>query len=100
MTRGRTVDVVLIAVPIALWCAHIFWLLPLLGTILGERQFITAAQFFVGSGAIMIVCEIGSLWRLASSKGRRWPAAVAAALNLSWIYYLKVLQWGPTIGNF
>ncbi len=46
----------------------------------------------------MCVCEIIALWKLATGARNVWTFA-AAVLNLTPLYYLKVMIWGPTIGN-
>jgi hypothetical protein len=95
MVRGLTI--VLLLAPLVLWAVHIFWLVPRLDRTGGREQMILGFGFFFISGAVMIVCEILSIVALVVTRYR--PLAVAVVLNLSWLYYLKVIAWGPTIGN-
>ena len=83
--------------PVALWVIHIFVIVPRINTQSGEAQFITAVGFFFVAGPIMIVAFIVSVLVLIRSRSRR--DLIPLLLNLSWLYYLKVIQYGPTIGN-
>jgi hypothetical protein len=89
------------AAPITLWLVHIFVILPRLAQQSGEAKFIQAFGFFIVSGPIMIGCFILSL--VVYFKGRsRYdviPLLIPLLLNLSWLYYVKVIVYGPTIGN-
>ena len=87
----------LILVPLLLWCVHILFLVPYLDALHGESKFIAAAQYFIVSGLIMGVCEVVAFIQLVRTP--HIVTAVAVVLNLSWLYYVKVLAWGPTIGN-
>ena len=51
-----TVRLVTWAAPIALWLIHIFVIVPILNSLSGEAQFITAMDFFMVSALIMIGC--------------------------------------------
>lgn len=83
--------------PVTLWIIHIFVIVPRMNTQSGEAQFITAIGFFIVAGSIMIVAFIVSLLVLSRGGARR--DLIPLLLNLSWIYYLKVIVYGPTIGN-
>jgi hypothetical protein len=91
-------DVLLVAVPLTLWAIHICCLVPYLGTLSGDEQFITATWFFLASGLLMLVCEIGCIVQYVMT--RRSYLILGMILNMSWLYYLKVIYFGPTIGNF
>jgi hypothetical protein len=45
----------------------------------------------------MLVCEVACVVRYAMT--RRPYLVLGMILNLSWLYYLKVLFYGPTIGD-
>jgi hypothetical protein len=87
----------LLAIPIVAWALHIFWLTPRLDGLSGDAKFIAAMRFFVVFGLAMVVCEVIAVVRLA----RRWSwwDLAAAILNLTPLYYVKVLLWGATIGS-
>jgi hypothetical protein len=85
------------AVPIALWLVHVFVIVPRLNAEAGDAQFLTAVHFFRVSGLLMIGCfglSIALYFRKQSRAG-----LIPFLLNLSWLYYVKVLFYGPTIGN-
>jgi hypothetical protein len=83
-------------VPIASWLIHIFIVVPLISMEKGDMRYIVAFVFFMMAGSAMIICLIISLIQLR--KGTSSRDFVAVLLNLSWLYYLKVILYGPTIG--
>ena len=85
------------AVPIVLWIIHVFVIVPALNSKSGDDQFLTAMQFFMGSALLMIGCFVLSL--IVYFKDQSRADLVPMLLNLSWLYYVKVLFNGPTIGN-
>jgi hypothetical protein len=85
------------ATPIILWLVHILIILPRLAQQSGEAKFIQAFGFFIVSGPIMIGCFILSLF--VYFKCRLRYDLIPLLLNLSWLYYVKVIAYGPTIGN-
>ena len=54
MTRDETIDIGLVAAPLAIWLAHATLLVPHLDASHGETKFIGAVWFFTAFG----------LWRL------------------------------------
>jgi hypothetical protein len=89
---------VLLAVPIVAWTLHLGWLVPRLDGSHGDAQFVAAMRFYAAFGLAMVVCEVIALIRLVR-RWNRWDLA-AAILNLTPLYYVKVLLSGPTIGSF
>lgn len=85
------------AVPIILWLIHVFAIVPLLNARSGDAQFLLALHFFQVSGTLMIFCFGVSLGLYLKSMSR--ADLIPLLLNLSWLYYVKVLFYGPTIGN-
>jgi len=85
------------AVPIVLWIIHVFVIVPALNSKSGDDQFLTAMQFFMVSALLMIGCFVLSL--VVYFKHQSRVDLVPILLNLSWLYYVKVLFHGPTIGN-
>jgi hypothetical protein len=85
------------AAPIVLWLVHILIIFPRLAQQSGEAKFIQAFGFFIIAGPIMIGCFILSLF--VYFKGRSRYDLIPLLLNLSWLYYVKVIVYGPTIGN-
>lgn len=85
------------SVPIMLWLVHAFVIVPLLNARSGDAQFLMALHFFQVSGLLMIVCFGLSLGVYLKSQSRM--DLIPLLLNLSWLYYVKVLFYGPTIGN-
>jgi hypothetical protein len=85
------------AVPIVLWIIHVFVIVPVLNSKSGDDQFLTAMQFFMVSTSLMIGCFVLSL--VVYFKHQSRVDLVPILLNLSWLYYVKVLCTGPTIGN-
>jgi len=84
--------------PIALWLVHLFVVLPQLNAQpSGEARFIQAIGFFMWSALVMIGCFVISLVVVIVRRSRR--DLIPLLLNLSWLYYLKVIVLGPTIGN-
>lgn len=94
----KCIDALLSAVPLTLWGLHIFWLVPVLGEKSGCDKFLSAMAFFGISTAIMLCGEIIAVVRYVIA--RRPTLIPAMLLNASWLYYVKVLFWGPTFGNF
>jgi hypothetical protein len=94
MAAGR---VITWAVPIGLWLIHVFVIVPLLNTRSGDAQFLMALHFFQLSGLLMIICFGLSLGLYLRSQSR--TDLIPLLLNLSWLYYVKVLFYGPTIGS-
>ncbi len=92
-----TVRFVTWAVPIILWIIHVFVIVPILNTKSGDAQFLTAMRFFMASGLLMLGCFVLSV--VNSFKHRSRLDLIPILLNLSWLYYVKVLFNGPTIGN-
>ena len=83
--------------PIFLWLIHIFIIVPSLNLLSGDAQFIAALRFFMLSALVMIGCFVISV---VVYFARRAPRdLIPLFLNLSWLYYVKVLFYGPTIGN-
>jgi hypothetical protein len=85
------------AVPMVLWIIHVFVIVPALNSKSGDDQFLTAMQFFMVSALLMIGCFVLSL--VVYFKHQSRVDLVPVLLNLSWLYYVKVLFTGPTIGN-
>ena len=85
------------AVPIVLWIIHVFVILPALNSKSGDDQFLTAMQFFMVSALLMLGCFVLSL--VVYFKHQSRVDLVPILLNLSWLYYVKVLFNGPTFGN-
>ena len=83
--------------PVTLWIIHVFVIVPRINAQSGEAQFITAFGFFIVAGPIMIVSLIVSVAVLLSRRSQ--GDVIPLLLNLSWLYYLKVIVNGPTIGN-
>jgi hypothetical protein len=94
VTIGRIVSW---AVPIILWLVHVFVMVPLLNARSGDAQFLMAMHFFQVSGMLMILCFGLSLGLYLRSLSRL--DLIPLLLNLTWLYYVKVLFYGPTIGN-
>lgn len=84
-------------VPIILWLVHLFVIVPKLNIRSGDEQFFTALHFFQMSGLLMIICFGVSLALYLKTQSR--VDLISLLLNLSWLYYVKVLFYGPTIGN-
>ena len=90
-------------VPLVLWLVHIFVIVPILNTQSGDAQFIFGMDFFVISALIMIGCFFLSVFvsfKRHTIGAGSWTDIVPLLLNLSWLYYVKVLFYGPTFGNF
>jgi hypothetical protein len=85
------------AVPLVLWLIHVLVIVPLLNARSGDVQFLLAMHFFQVSGMLMILCFGLSLGLYLKSLSR--ADLIPLVLNLSWLYYVKVLFYGPTIGN-
>jgi hypothetical protein len=85
------------AVPIMLWLIHVLVIVPMLNARSGDAKFLLAMHFFQVSGLLMIVCFGLSLGLYLRSLSR--TDLIPLLLNLSWLYYVKVLFHGPTIGN-
>ena len=83
-------------VPITAWLVHIFIIVPLVSMESGEGKFILSMLFFTVAGAAMVLCLLISIVLLF----REWTArnVVPILLNLTWLYYVKVIFFGPTIG--
>jgi hypothetical protein len=92
----KTLRTITLIIPITAWLIHIFIIVPLLSMESGERQFILAINFFIIAGTAMIICLLTSIVLLF----KNWTSrnAVPILLNLSWLYYVKVILFGPTIG--
>jgi hypothetical protein len=97
LNLSQLTNSVLIGVPLLAWLLHIVWLVPALDAETGDYKFIAAIRFFMVFGLVMCVCEAVTLGRLV--RAWSWPLIVAVILNLTPLYYLKVILWGPTIGN-
>jgi hypothetical protein len=82
----------LISVPLVAWALHLFWLVPRLDALDGDAVFILAFRFFLIFGLAMAVCEVVALARLA--RAWNWWTAAAVVLNLTPLYYAKVMLWG------
>jgi hypothetical protein len=85
------------AVPLVLWLIHVLVIVPLLNARSGDAQFLLAMHFFQVSGMLMILCFGLSLGLYLKTLSR--ADLIPLLLNLSWLYYVKVLFYGPTIGN-
>ena len=85
------------ATPIILWIIHVFVIVPILNTKSGDDQFLIAMRFFMVSGLLMLGCFVLSV--LIYFKHRSRLDLIPILLNLSCLYYVKVLFDGPTIGN-
>lgn len=83
-------------VPLASWLIHIFIIVPLISMESGDGKYIVAFLFFMIAGAAMIICLIISVILLRRDSTSR--EFIPVLLNLSWLYYLKVILFGPTIG--
>jgi hypothetical protein len=94
----RVLRFITLGVPISLWMIHVFLILPILKTQSGDAKFLTAFQFFFVSATLMLCCLIISLVMFARNKT---PInLIPVLLNLTWLYYVKVILFGPTVGNF
>ncbi len=89
-------DGLLAGIPLTLWCLHIAVILPAVQASYGCQRFGILVTFFFYSTITMLACEIIALWRWLQNTSP--IIGFAAALNWSWLYYYKVLYWGPTLG--
>ena len=86
-----------LGVPITAWLIHIFIIVPLLSMRTGDDKFILAVNFFMIAGLAMIICLlVSTIILLKNTNGRN---VVPVLLNLTWLYYVKVIIFGPTFGN-
>ncbi len=85
------------AVPLVLWIIHIFVIIPMLNAQSGDAQFLTAMKFFMVSALLMLGCFVLSVVIYFKHQSR--VDLIPILLNLSWLYYVKVLFSGPSIGN-
>ncbi len=84
--------------PVSIWLVHIFILVPHLGSQSGDAAFISAVTFFMVAALIMLICFVLSIILLIKNeKASSWLPVI---LNLTWLYYVKVLLFGTTFGNF
>jgi hypothetical protein len=95
---GKFVDALLILIPIGLWAAHIYWLVPQLEALKdGDARMNMMMQCFGVSAAAMILCEIIGIARYMATKNA-W-LVLAIIFNMTWLYYVKVIFYGPTVGQ-
>jgi hypothetical protein len=87
-----------IIIPLILWLIHLFIIIPISYNYYGEGLMIFMFNFYFISGIIMMFLEIISVIYLLKKKNK--ILILAIILNLTWIYYLKVIMHGPTIGHF
>lgn len=97
---GPRLDAALLVVPVTAWLLHVGWLVPRLSTSIGEGKLHLAFGFFMVAGASMLICSAWALYRLWFPVYLRQYYCVALLLNSSWLYYVKVMFLGPTIGAF
>lgn len=93
----RVVRSIVFGVPTVAWLIHILIIAPAAAFQGGCSGFGLEVNFFCLSTLSMLVC-LGTSIGLAA-RSRRPSDLLAIFLNLSWLYYLKVLKWGPTIGS-
>ena len=93
----RVVRSIVFGVPTVAWLIHILIIAPAAADQGGCSGFGLEVNFFCLSALSMLGC-LGPTIRLAV-RSRRPLDLLATFLNLSWLYYFKVLQWGPTIGS-
>jgi hypothetical protein len=96
--RARFLRDPLYLIPLGLWAAHVALAVFVLPSLTGEGKFITAGWFFMLSGACMLVLAFIAAGRLGKQPG--WYNSGALFLNFTWLYYVKVMLSGPTIGMF
>jgi hypothetical protein len=97
MMPQKAVPLALAVVPIAIWSLHVVYLVPLLGTLDGDAKLITAMRFFAVAAVVMTSCELLALVCWWQSRDR--TSFLPIVLNWTWLYYVKVLLWGPTVGD-
>ena len=93
----RIVQSIVFGVPTFAGLIHILIIAPAAADRGGCSGFGLEVNFFCLSTLSMLGC-LGPSIRLAA-RSRRPLDLLAIFLNLSWLYYFKVLQWGPTIGS-
>lgn len=89
---------VLWLIPTTLWSIHIFYLLPVLSNEKGDSILITFVWFACPAAGLMIAAEIAAIVVAVYYRRLPVPLIIAIVLNLTPLYYLKVLLWGPTVG--
>ena len=62
----------------------------------GDGKYLLAFTFFLFAGSAMIIWLIISIFLLSKDATSR--NVIPVLLNLSWLYYVKVILFGPTIG--
>jgi hypothetical protein len=97
VTARKLPSLVLVAIPLLIWCVHILYLVPRLENLSGDAQFLKAMYFFAACAVIMMACELLAIVRWSQSRDR--ISLLAILLNWTWLYYVKVLYLGPTIGD-
>jgi hypothetical protein len=91
---------VLTIVPVAIWIVHIALASFNVFDLVGCDKFDFFVRFFVTSSIIMMINSISCLYIVAKKNCPQHKIAyIALLLNSSWIYYVKVVMFGPTIGN-
>ena len=92
----KSVTSILIALPLSLWAIHVYLALFVLSKQHGDAQMITAFMFFAISTVVMLLALPFAVYHLY--KRRQAVQVLAVLLNFSWVYYIKVIVFGPTLG--
>ncbi len=98
MRQFRGLRSILILVPMLSWIVHLAVVVPWLTQLYGDTQFMVAGIFFMIAGSTMIICLIVAVYLFVAERSKGYLLPVV--LNLSWVYYVKVLVYGPTVGTF
>jgi hypothetical protein len=84
--------------PIFAWLIHLLVIVPMLGEQDGGLGFGLAITFFFYATIAMLIGLVVAVVLFLIE--RKLLDLLAVLLNLSWLYYVKVLFWGTTMGNF
>ena len=66
----------------------------------GDEKFIPIALFIVVASPILLLAEVAAIVLAIAYRDRSVPMVVALILNMTFLYYLKALLWGPSFEGF
>lgn len=84
-------------VPVIVWLIHICIVLPIGSSFSGDAKFIFFTRFFILGGTVMVLNLAYEC--VAKARSYRFPSTAVVAANLTFLYYFKVLLFGPTVGD-
>ena len=83
------------AIPLILWADYCLFLIPTFNAEGYHVQLSVMMRFLILSGSLMTACLVPAVYIFI--RRRSWRTLLPILLNLTWLYYVRVILYGVSI---